>query len=927
MKTAGEMIRKRLRTAAAVILLIPLCFCMSFFGLAVHADEAETVQPGNEEICEETIEESCEEAVEEAAGETYEEAGGEVYEEPAGEACEEISGETETVCEEPESAPEEPAFVPEEPAAAPEEPEPAPEVTAPVPEETETTSEVVSAPAEPDWEVEEPAAEEPVWPETSEPAEIEETAPTEEQAEEKQEIEPEPESETEFSEPADEEGLAEGPEPAAADDETAEQPEEPGLEAAIEPDQEPEDSKTAEEIKPEDPEDLEDSEDSEVPEDSVEEAPETEAETVVSEEPETPAAAAGVSAASDPGVSEGSDGTGEGEGPGETGEPEEPVPDGFIERDGKRYYYENGVPVTGWRRIDGNRYYFDEEDGGAALTGWQHVSDRDRYFGEDGIVKEGFFTVDGENYLASTNGAIQYGLRTVEGSRYYFDEGNGGAAGSGWMRIDGSRYYFDEENGGAALTGWQNVSGHDRYFDSKGAVKEGVFRVGGNTYLASTNGAIRYGLMTYAGKTYHFNAENNGAADYGWQTINDNRYYFNKKEGGAAYTGWHTNSAGHDRCFTEKGVMRTGWYTVQKADVFRTPALAGNTYYFQLKNGLALTGARTIDGQEYRFDENSGVLEGRIKSVKLSSSVPSDVAPHVLNVLDYGAVPGDDEEDTDAFIEAIRNAKAGETVYVPAGEYSIDARTSLTLHSDMNLIMDRDAVLNIVENGREYYEVIDLTNVNNVNIFGGKIKGERYIHTGETGEHGMGIGIFDSTNVCISHMTIQDNWGDGIYIGKNAGGSGCDGVSVRKCNISSNRRSNVTVTDADNLTIDSCTVADAEGVAPQCGINVEPNAVNGHIPEDSICKHIRFLNSVFRTLGPGGDKWGQFFCFMTIHNPNDPTYISADDFQVVNCVMNGDCGNYSAINARIVDSIIRGIFYDRQNTVLENVKYKRIWRP
>ncbi len=66
-------------------------------------------------------------------------------------------------------------------------------------------------------------------------------------------------------------------------------------------------------------------------------------------------------------------------------EPEEPDPpsppqNGWFEKEGKLYYYENGSPVTGYVKIDGKHYYFNSygvkaSGMGIDVSEWQRVSD------------------------------------------------------------------------------------------------------------------------------------------------------------------------------------------------------------------------------------------------------------------------------------------------------------------------------------------------------------------------------------------------------------------------------------------------------------------------------------------------------------------------------------------------------------------------
>lgn len=302
-----------------------------------------------------------------------------------------------------------------------------------------------------------------------------------------------------------------------------------------------------------------------------------------------------------------------------------------------------------------------------------------------------------------------------------------------------------------------------------------------------------------------------------------------------------------------------------------------------------------------------------------------------VNVKKCGATSGDDTDDTYAFNWAIQKAyeqEEVESVFVPAGTYVINAESGIHIKSNTNLLMDPGAVLDVSANSLENYCVFHIRDVENVNISGGQIKGERYKHTGTSGEWGMGVGIYDSRNITISNMTISSNWGDGIYMGTGTYGDekyGCDGIRIENCTINDNRRSNISIVNADNVTIDGCLIADAKGTAPQCGINIEPNQdETGKIPEEGICDNITITNTTINVLGKN-DYWGQFFCFMTISYP-DKSVCSARNLVIDSCTFNGDCGNYSGMNASISNTVIRGTFYDKQNTKLENVQYENIWK-
>ncbi len=373
--------------------------------------------------------------------------------------------------------------------------------------------------------------------------------------------------------------------------------------------------------------------------------------------------------------------------------------------------------------------------------------------------------------------------------------------------------------------------------------------------------------------------------------------------------------------YDSSGAMAKEWYYVTGDQVFYYPDQVGSIYYYDWKTGLMAKGNTSIGGQTYHFNEVTGVRDGMMDAITVDgSNLPS----HVVNAMDYGAIPNDDTDDGERINDAIKAAIAlgKNTVYVPAGRYVINTFPGIMIAgcTGINLIMDPNTVLDVQGNDRTNYNVITLMNSSKINIVGGQIAGERYKHTGTGGEWGMGISMYGCTDVTISYCDVRANWGDGIYIGYNLEGVGCNKITLRHCYVADNRRTNISIVKGDNVTIDYCNIqiTDNPGsVAPRAGINIEPDTKDGVTPT---LHTIRIWNTVVDSP-KAGDYWGQFMCFRNQdYSYVSPSTVSCDDVEVSNCTFRGDFGNYSGNNFRIINSTVTGTLYCKNATQLFNVK-------
>ena len=138
-----------------------------------------------------------------------------------------------------------------------------------------------------------------------------------------------------------------------------------------------------------------------------------------------------------------------------------------------------------------------------------------------GYLKNGWFTINGSDYLFGPSGYMATGwLRRVDGQWVYAD--SDGVRVSGWVR-DGAWYYLDPATKVMA-TGWVNQGGSWYYLTASGAMATGWVNVGGSWYYLSASGAMATGWVNVGGSWYYLSAS--GVMLTGAQVINGRTYLF-----------------------------------------------------------------------------------------------------------------------------------------------------------------------------------------------------------------------------------------------------------------------------------------------------------------------------------------------------------------------------------------------------------------
>ena len=290
------------------------------------------------------------------------------------------------------------------------------------------------------------------------------------------------------------------------------------------------------------------------------------------------------------------------------------------DEDGYEYGHTKGQMAVGWVEIDGEKYYFyeDETRKGQAAVGWVEIRDYGSwhyskyYFNEDGRMAVGWVEIYGNLYYFDKNGQKTVGWIEIDGEKYYFNKYT--LMAEGWTAIDGKIYYFyeDEDRKGQMAVGWVEIDDERYYFTENEGPDKGVMKT---EWFRDDNDP---GNRWYYAKTEEdVNGEggNIGEVVTGeWRDDYGNEYYFVEEDGndrreGELFTGWHFNGGewyyySEDTNNNEEhlGEMQIGLVKIN-----------GNLYYFyddeDRKGQMARNMNIEIDDFTYHFNEEGVCTE------------------------------------------------------------------------------------------------------------------------------------------------------------------------------------------------------------------------------------------------------------------------------------------------------------------------------
>ncbi|QWG36595.1 cell wall-binding protein (plasmid) [Bacillus mycoides] len=261
------------------------------------------------------------------------------------------------------------------------------------------------------------------------------------------------------------------------------------------------------------------------------------------------------------------------------------IKNSWVNRDGNQYYAgADGILLTGWKTVEGKRYYFELNTGLINVNGSQ--IDGEYYnFNDDGSVLQSAWKEDqnGLHYSDASGAVIKEGLREIDSKIYYFQNYKANINELHLENQDIILHFSDKgalekasRPEGGELKGNNGTDGayvtldkKELFFEKDGSIrKSGVSKgyailAGENkpvlNYYSLKEGTSHSGWKEIDGKKYHFQWGRHTTFD-GNEEIDGKSYYFNH-EGQATQTGFVKNN-GKTYYYNDKGEMQTGWQEI-----------------------------------------------------------------------------------------------------------------------------------------------------------------------------------------------------------------------------------------------------------------------------------------------------------------------------------------------------------------------------
>ena len=329
---------------------------------------------------------------------------------------------------------------------------------------------------------------------------------------------------------------------------------------------------------------------------------------------------------------------------------------GFVEIEGNTYFFSRAKDIYGqmkygWQDDGTHKFYLDEKTGVLQKNGLLEYNEKKYYANEEGYIQGGPIEIDGNVYFFSRAkdiyGQMKYGWQDDGTHKFYLDEKTGKLQKNGLFEYDKKKYYANEEGYiqggpieidgnvyffsrakdiyGQMKYGWQDDGTHKFYLDEKTGIlqRNGLFENKNKKYYANEEGYIQGGPIEIEGNIYFFSRAKDiyGQMKYGWQDDGTHKFYLDEKTGILQRNGLfeYKNKKYYAN---EEGYIQGGFIRISDKIYFFSRAKDlyghlkhgwqndGENYWYQGEDGALVTGLQTINSREYKFNDQTGMLDG-----------------------------------------------------------------------------------------------------------------------------------------------------------------------------------------------------------------------------------------------------------------------------------------------------------------------------
>ena len=214
-------------------------------------------------------------------------------------------------------------------------------------------------------------------------------------------------------------------------------------------------------------------------------------------------------------------------------------------------------------------------------------------------------------------------------------------------------------------------------------------------------------------------------------------------------------------------------------------------------------------------------IEGLVASASEINDSVKKTAAYVTPEM-FGTIDG--TNDTTIINNCLSDINS-DVVFFGNTTYLIDSLVSIKPRNNQIWIVSEKTKFKSMISVLSTYSVITIEDISRLTIIGTLVvEGESDIHTGTTGEWGMGVSIFNGCkDIFIDKIYASNCWGDGVYISSDNGVAGPENIHIGYIESYDNRRQGVSIVSGNNINIEYMKTYNIIGAAPEAGVDIEPN--------------------------------------------------------------------------------------------------------